>query len=81
MFFGEKTTGLSSLNASKLEVVVSGKNLLVKNVVEGAQVEIFSALGSKIQTSNVENGKISIANLKSGLYVVRSGKLTQKIML
>ena len=81
LYFGEKTTGLSNLNASKLEVVVSGKNLLVKNVIEGSQVEIFSALGSKIQTSNVENGKISIANLKNGLYVVRSGKLTQKIML
>jgi len=76
-----KAAGLSNLTASKLEVVVSGKNLFVKNVVEGSPVEIFSALGSKIQTSNVENGKISIANLKNGIYVVRSGKLTQKIML
>lgn len=78
---GSILSALSNSIVSKPEVVVSGKNLLVKNVVEGAQVEIFSALGSKIQTSNVENGKISIANLKSGLYVVRSGKLTQKIML
>lgn len=74
-------SGLNATKESKLEVVVSGKNLLVKNVIEGSEVEIFSALGSKVQTSNVENGKISIANLKNGLYVVRSGKLTQKIML
>ena len=77
----EKTTGLSTPKASTLEVLVSGKNLLVKNVVEGSTVEIFSAVGSKVQTSAVENGKVSIANLKGGMYVVRSGKLTQKIML
>jgi hypothetical protein len=81
MFFGEKATGLSTPKASTLEVLVSGKNLLVKNVVEGSTVEIFSAVGSKVQTSAVENGKVSIANLKGGMYVVRSGKLTQKIML
>lgn len=78
---GEKATGLSTPKASTLEVLVSGKNLLVKNVVEGSTVEIFSAVGSKVQTSAVENGKVSIANLKGGMYVVRSGKLTQKIML
>ena len=74
-------SGLSTPKASTLEVLVSGKNLLVKNVVEGSTVEIFSAVGSKVQTSSVENGKVSIANLKGGMYVVRSGKLTQKIML
>lgn len=74
-------TGLKNVTDSKLEVLVSGKNLLVKNVAEGAEVEIFSAVGSKVQTSAVENGKVSIANLKGGMYVVRSGKLTQKIML
>ncbi len=81
MFFGEKTTGLTNPTASKLELLVSGKNLLVKNVVEGSVVEIFSAVGSKVQTSAVENGKVSIENLKTGLYVVRSGKMTQKIKL
>jgi len=82
LYFGlANNTGLNTPTASKLEVVVSGKNLLVKNVVEGSTVEIFSAVGSKVQTSAVENGKISIANLKGGMYVVRSGKLTQKIML
>lgn len=79
--FIRKTTGLSTTNESKLELIVSGKNLLVKNVVEGSAVEIFSAVGSKVLNAAVENGKVNIANLKSGMYVVRSGKLTQKIRL
>jgi hypothetical protein len=82
VYFGiDAASGLSTPKASTLEVLVSGKNLLVKNVVEGSPVEIFSAVGSKVQTSAVENGKVSIANLKGGMYVVRSGKLTQKSML
>ncbi len=78
---GEKTTGLSTTNESKLELIVSGKNLLVKNVTDGSEVEIFSAVGSKVLNAVVENGKVNIANLKGGMYVVRSGKLTQKIRL
>ena len=74
-------SGLNTTKESKLEAIVSGKNLLVKNVTEGSEVEIFSAVGSKVLNAAVENGKVNIANLKSGMYVVRSGKLTQKIRL
>lgn len=75
------TTGLNPSTNSLLKLVVSGNNLLVKNAFDGLELEIFTALGHKIQTSKVENAKISIANLKRGLYVVRFGKLAQKIML
>jgi hypothetical protein len=80
-FFGEKVTGLNTPSASKLELIVSGKNLLVKNLADGSEVEIFSAVGSKVLSAAVENGKVNIANLKNGMYVVRSGKKTQKIRL
>lgn len=81
MFFGEKTTGFNDLGTDKLQALVSGKNLLIKNVIEGSNVEIYSALGSKVQTSTLENGKVSLSNLAKGMYVVRVGKLTQKFML
>jgi len=77
--FMEKITGLTNPSNSKLEAIVSGKNLLITNAVEGSKVEIISALGSIVQTSVIENGKVSIANLQPGIYVVRSGKLTSKI--
>jgi len=81
LFFGEKVTGLNDLNAEPLQAVVSGKNLLVKNATDGSTVEIYSAVGSKVQSSVLENGKINLNDLSKGMYVVRVGKLTQKIML
>ena len=74
-------SSLNTTKESKLELIVSGKNLLVKNVAEGSEVEIFSAVGSKVLSAAVENGKVNIVNLKNGMYVVRSGKKTQKIRL
>jgi hypothetical protein len=54
---------------------------LVKNAIDGSTVEIYSAVGSKVQSSVLENGRINLNDLSRGMYVVRVGKLTQKIML
>lgn len=75
------STGLNDLSAEPLQAVVSGKNLLVKNATDGSTVEIYSAVGSKVQSSVLENGQINLNDLSKGMYVVRVGKLTQKIML
>jgi len=80
MFFGEKTTGFNNLNVNQFSAVVSGKNLLLNNVANGSTVVIYSALGSKIQTSVIENGKVGLNNLTRGMYVVRVNNMTQKIM-
>ena len=83
MFFGEKGTGTGTSNPSEdaLQAFVSGKNLVIKNAVNGSTVEIFSALGSKVQTSVLEDGRVSLENLSKGLYIVRIGKDTKKFML
>lgn len=76
------TTGTSNPSSSnELSAFVSGKNLMIKNAVEGSKVEIYSALGSKVLTSTLEDGKVSLDNLSKGLYVVRIGKKAQKFML
>lgn len=77
----EKVTGLNDTEASKFKAIVSGSDLVIKNVANGSTVEIFSALGNKVQTSVLENGKIELNNLSRGMYVVRVGKSTQKFML
>ena len=74
-------SGLNDLSAEALQAVVSGKDLLVKNAIDGSTVEIYSAVGSKVQSSVLENGRINLNDLSKGMYVVRVGKLTQKIML
>lgn len=78
---GDKLTGVNSPSADALQAFVSGKNLMIKNAVEGSTVEIYSALGSKVQASTLEDGKVSLDNLSKGLYVVRIGKKAQKFML
>jgi len=80
MFFGEKTTGLSNASINALIVSVSGKKLLVKNIANGSNVEIFNALGAKVQSSRLVNGSVDL-NLSKGLYIVRVGKSTTKITL
>lgn len=74
-------SGLDDLAVESLQAVVSGKDLLVKNAIDGSTVEIYSAVGSKVQSSVLENGRINLNDLSKGMYVVRVGKLTQKIML
>jgi hypothetical protein len=75
------TTSVTKINDTKLEAFVSGKNLVISNAVDGSKVEIISALGSIVQTSFIENGKVNIAKLNPGIYVVRSGKLMSKIKM
>jgi hypothetical protein len=78
---GDKLAGVNTPNALKFKATVIGNDLQIKNVANGATVEIFSALGSKVQTSVLENGKVSVDNLSKGMYIVRVGKNTQKFML
>jgi hypothetical protein len=78
---GDKIAGLNDTEASKFKAIVSGSDLVIKNVTNGSTVEIFSALGNKVQTSVLENGKVELNNLSRGMYVVRVGKSTQKFML
>ena len=78
---GDKPSGVNNTSEDALQAFVSGKNLMIKNAVEGSKVEIYSALGSKVQTSTLEDGKVSLDNLSKGLYIVRIGKKAQKFML
>jgi len=74
-------SGISNPSANLFSAIVSGKNLLVRNVADGSTVEIFNALGAKVQSSELVNSSVGINNLTKGMYIVRVGKNAQKIML
>lgn len=81
-FFGlAGTMNTNNPNANTFKAIVSGKSLMLQAVQEGASVEVFSALGSRVLSSTVKNAKVDISNLSKGLYVVRIGNQTQKILL
>ena len=74
-------TNLSTPNADVLNVTLNGKNLTVNNASNGSTVDIYSAVGSKVQSAQLANGTIQLNNLSKGLYIVRVGKLSSKIMM
>jgi hypothetical protein len=81
MYFGEKTTGLNSLAADKLEVSLVGNKLNVSNVAENSVVDVYSTLGAKVQTGNLVAGSIQLNDLAKGLYVVRVANASTKIKI
>jgi trimeric autotransporter adhesin len=74
-------TGFSSPKADALNVFLNGSTLTVNNAANGSTVDIYSSVGAKVQTSKLENNTIQLNNLSKGLYVVRVGNLSSKIMM
>ena len=82
MFFGVKTeTGFSTQTINDLKLSVIGKNLTVKNIANGSLVEIYSIIGSKVQSSQIVNNTIQINDLPNGMYIVRVGNRSSRIFL
>ncbi|MDD4970444.1 MAG: T9SS type A sorting domain-containing protein [Paludibacter sp.] len=75
------STGFATPKVDALSVSLSGQTLNVKNVTDGSTVDVYSSLGSKVQTSKLENNAIQLNNLSKGMYVVRVGNMTSKIMM
>lgn len=78
---GESTSGLSAPKAELLSVSLEGKSLSVKNVADGSTIDIYSSVGAKAQSAKLANGTVQLSNLSKGLYVVRVGNLSSKIMM
>ena len=73
-------TGLSTPSIDQLSVKVIGGRLSVENA-STTTVEIYNATGARAQFGTLENGSIQLNSLAKGLYVVRVGNATAKIML
>jgi len=75
------TTGFSTPKTDALSVSVSGRILSVKNTEDGLTVGIYSTAGAKVQLSRLQNGTIQLTNLSKGLYIVKVGNQSSKIIL
>lgn len=59
----------------------AGNTLCAGNVADGTVVEIYSALGAKVLTSCVSDNTVDLnVSLTKGVYIIKAGKHTQKIM-
>lgn len=68
-------------NNSAPKFVLNGKTLNISNLENGTTIEIYSALGAKVQSIVYNGNPVQLVNLNKGIYIVRAGKYTQKIML
>lgn len=73
-------TSISNPTVSALNIKMVGKKLSVFNV-NTSTIEIFSAIGTKVQTIELVNGTADLSQFTKGMYIVRVGKQTAKIML
>lgn len=74
-------TALSHVTASKLNAFVANSMLMIQGVEDGAMVDVYTATGARVISQPLSNGKISMVGMNRGVYVVRTGKLTAKVVL
>ncbi len=70
----------ASDNDDSPKFTVTGKILSVRNLTNGAQVDIYSVLGAKVHSFTYTGNPVML-NLNKGIYIIRAEKYTQKIML
>jgi hypothetical protein len=75
----EKPTGLISTTAEKLNLSVSNNKLSITSA-PSTNVEIFNTVGAKVKNLVLVNNEVDL-NLAKGVYIVRCGNATGKIML
>ncbi len=76
-----KITGLTNTKEDILSVYVSGNQLNLMNETNGSMVDIYSYFGTKVQSTKLENKSIILSNLHKGIYIVRVGDKSSKIIL
>ena len=62
-----------------LDVKLAGNKLTIANA-STSTVDIFNTIGAKVQSIELVNGSVDL-NLSKGLYIVRVGNQSSKIML
>ena len=74
-------TGFFTPKAEALSISLAGKTLTVKEVADGSIVDIYSSIGAKVHSAQLVNGAVQLDNLSKGLYIVRVGNQSSKIMM
>lgn len=75
------SSGIASNTSSSLKVSASGNTIYIKGATLGDKINIINLTGQTIQTKNVYSDVESVYVKASGLYIVKVGKNTQKILI
>lgn len=65
---------------SETKFYIEEGKLKVNNLPTGAKIELFNVVGSRALTTEYNGVSVPLNNINKGIYIVRSGKITQKII-
>ncbi len=78
MFFTGTNQGIAAVSASKDVISLDGTTLRLQ-LADGEQAAIYDLRGVQVFTAN-ESVEFQTSNLRKGVYIVRVGNMTKKIM-
>lgn len=78
MFFTGSNQGIATVSASKEVISLDGTTLRLR-LADGEQAAIYDLGGVQVFTAN-ESVEFQTSNLRRGVYIVRVGNKTKKIM-
>lgn len=80
---GDKSTsGITDPVSTDIHAVVSGHKVIISGLMDGTTVLIFNSIGTVVQSSRLNKSSIELnCRLKKGLYLIRIGGSTCKIIL
>lgn len=78
--FVETTTTEVKSTDSEVKIYVRNESLQLQNVAIGTVLEIYSIEGKKVQQAIVTSSFFQLENLKKGIYIVKVGTLSTKIV-
>jgi len=71
-------TGITDQNSTKDNIYVSNNEIVLFDASSVSKVEIYSAIGSLVQTINKPNSNINLSSLAKGIYVAKTTSATGK---
>lgn len=76
-------SGLTSMDASKISVRKLGLNILIDGSVAGDKVAVYDVAGNLQKSDVAQSDKliIPVAGLVKGVYIVKVGNVTKKVVL
>lgn len=76
------TADVEEIGASDEVLVMSeNDNIVVKSDAVGSPIAVYSVTGALMRTAEVEEGATVIDNIEEGIYLVRVGKNTKKVIV
>jgi len=81
VYFGLKSTSSASILKHQQKLYAANKTLYTENFLAGSKVEVFNAVGKKVSQGTLNTSTYSLNGLTKGLYIVKIGNISKKIML